>query len=163
MSGHPWLKFYPSDWRADIALRVCSIAARGLYFEMALFNSSEGLSRSEVVSACQIEPVDFDQYITELIDVGLVKKRKNNLFLVPSQRYLRHGVCRSVTHQMKQEVYERDGAVCRYCGDECGPFEVDHIHPVSRGGVCELKNLTVACKSCNRSKGNKTLDEWGGA
>ncbi len=30
----PWLKFYPSDWRADPALRVCSIAARGLWMEM---------------------------------------------------------------------------------------------------------------------------------
>lgn len=30
----PWLKFYPSDWRADPALRMCSIGARGLWMEM---------------------------------------------------------------------------------------------------------------------------------
>jgi hypothetical protein len=30
----PWLKFYPSDWRADPALRMCSLAARGLWMEM---------------------------------------------------------------------------------------------------------------------------------
>lgn len=29
-----WLKFYPSDWRADPALRMCSLAARGLWMEM---------------------------------------------------------------------------------------------------------------------------------
>ena len=29
-----WFKFYPSDWRADPALRMCSIAARGLWMEM---------------------------------------------------------------------------------------------------------------------------------
>ena len=29
----PWMKFYPSDWRADQALRVCSLAARGLWIE----------------------------------------------------------------------------------------------------------------------------------
>jgi hypothetical protein len=34
MSGHPWIKFYPSDWRADQALRVVSLAARGLWMEM---------------------------------------------------------------------------------------------------------------------------------
>jgi hypothetical protein len=28
------MKFYPSDWRADPALRSCSIAARGLWVEM---------------------------------------------------------------------------------------------------------------------------------
>ena len=30
----PWMKFYPSDWRADPALRMCSVAARGLWMEM---------------------------------------------------------------------------------------------------------------------------------
>lgn len=30
----PWFKFYPSDWRADPALRMCSLAARGLWMEM---------------------------------------------------------------------------------------------------------------------------------
>lgn len=29
----PWMKFYPADWRADQALRVCSLAARGLWIE----------------------------------------------------------------------------------------------------------------------------------
>lgn len=32
--GSPWLKFYPTDWQADTALRFCSIAARGLWVEM---------------------------------------------------------------------------------------------------------------------------------
>lgn len=34
MSAHPWLKFYPRDWRGDQALRAVSIAARGLWIEM---------------------------------------------------------------------------------------------------------------------------------
>jgi hypothetical protein len=32
--AHPWLKFYPRDWRGDQALRAVSIAARGLWIEM---------------------------------------------------------------------------------------------------------------------------------
>ncbi|PKR55423.1 hypothetical protein [Thalassospira marina] len=31
---NPWMKFYPSDWRSDPAVRVCSLAARGLWVEM---------------------------------------------------------------------------------------------------------------------------------
>ena len=31
---NPFLKFYTSDWRADPVLRMCSIAARGLWLEM---------------------------------------------------------------------------------------------------------------------------------
>lgn len=34
MSEHPWLKFYPRDWRGDQALRAVSIGARGLWIEM---------------------------------------------------------------------------------------------------------------------------------
>lgn len=33
-SSTPWMKFYPRDWRGDQALRVCSLAARGLWMEM---------------------------------------------------------------------------------------------------------------------------------
>ncbi len=32
--ANPWVKFYTSDWRSDPALRMCSLAARGLWIEM---------------------------------------------------------------------------------------------------------------------------------
>ncbi|MBX5190146.1 hypothetical protein HJB86_14645 [Rhizobium sp. NZLR3b] len=34
MSKNPWLKFYPLDWRGDPKLRMCSMAARGLWIEI---------------------------------------------------------------------------------------------------------------------------------
>lgn len=38
----PWMKFYPQDWRADERLRLCSLAARGLWIEMlAIMHRSE--------------------------------------------------------------------------------------------------------------------------
>ncbi len=33
-SRKPWMKWYPSDWRADPALRMCSLAARGAWVDM---------------------------------------------------------------------------------------------------------------------------------
>lgn len=30
----PWMKFHPNDWRVETSLRVCSLAARGLWIEM---------------------------------------------------------------------------------------------------------------------------------
>ncbi len=30
----PWLKFYSSAWRADVPLRICSFAARGLWVDL---------------------------------------------------------------------------------------------------------------------------------
>lgn len=57
-------------------------------------------------------------------------------------------------------VFARDGEKCSYCGDETGPFQLEHILPVARGGSHEADNLAVACRSCNCSKGSKTLEEW---
>jgi hypothetical protein len=38
----PWFKFWPSDWRGDEKLRVCSLAARGLWTEcLALMHKAE--------------------------------------------------------------------------------------------------------------------------
>lgn len=33
-ANKPWMKFYPSDWQSDERLRMCSLAARGLWAEM---------------------------------------------------------------------------------------------------------------------------------
>lgn len=48
---------------------------------------------------------------------------------------------------------------CEYCGST-EKLTLDHIIPVSRGGPNTLENVTIACKSCNSSKNNKTLEEW---
>lgn len=32
--SRPWLKWYPRDWRADPCLRMCSLAARGLWADL---------------------------------------------------------------------------------------------------------------------------------
>lgn len=38
----PWMKFYPQDWRADERLRLCGLAARGLWMELlAIMHRSE--------------------------------------------------------------------------------------------------------------------------
>lgn len=33
----PWLKFFHTDWQADEGLQMCSLAARGLWFELILY------------------------------------------------------------------------------------------------------------------------------
>lgn len=66
----------------------------------------------------------------------------------------------AIPAKVQQLVLAREGKVCTYCGDEHGPFDYDHIFPVSRGGTNDPSNLTLACASCNRSKGAKTLREW---
>lgn len=49
---------------------------------------------------------------------------------------------------------------CEACGRHRGPFEVDHIIALSRGGSHHLSNLQLLCRPCNRSKHNKDQITW---
>lgn len=64
--------------------------------------------------------------------------------------------------KLRQFILERDNFTCQYCGDMKGPFEADHVMPRSRGGLDTESNLVCACKTCNRSKSDKTPEEWQG-
>lgn len=61
----------------------------------------------------------------------------------------------------RRNLLARDGMQCQYCGRVCPPREltIDHVHPRSRGGGGTWENLTTACATCNRKKGNRTPTE----
>lgn len=46
------------------------------------------------------------------------------------------------------------GRTCRYCGATGVALNIDHIHPVSRGGSSRTSNLVLACVPCNQAKGS---------
>lgn len=60
----------------------------------------------------------------------------------------------------KNAAAQRFGRLCAYCGDADGPFEYDHLYPVSKGGTDDASNIVLACKPCNREKSSLTLLEW---
>ena len=51
---------------------------------------------------------------------------------------------------------------CIGCGADLTEvdWEIDHIHPKSRGGRDDPSNFQILCRSCNASKNNKTMAEW---
>lgn len=48
---------------------------------------------------------------------------------------------------------------CAYCDKEA-KLTLDHVVPLSKGGKHSAGNVVPACKHCNSSKGNTTLEEW---
>ena len=70
-------------------------------------------------------------------------------------------ISNKVNTTMRNYIFNRDGWKCVYCGSEQQPFEADHVLPISRGGLTTEENLVCACLPCNRSKKDKTPEEWG--
>ena len=62
----------------------------------------------------------------------------------------------------RHKVFERDGYVCSYCGNQLTRFTatLDHVKPVSEGGDNSYDNLVTACRSCNSKKTGKTLGDF---
>lgn len=65
-----------------------------------------------------------------------------------------------MTKALREQILKRDNYTCQNCGlsIENEPnllLEVDHIIPVSKGGLTTEENLQTLCWKCNRHKGNK--------
>lgn len=66
---------------------------------------------------------------------------------------------RGQAYKNRFNVLERDGFTCQYCGARAPAvvLHVDHVVPVSRGGVNDASNLTTACSACNVGKAGASL------
>ncbi|MBK5213008.1 MAG: HNH endonuclease [Flavobacteriaceae bacterium] len=67
-----------------------------------------------------------------------------------------------MTSQLRNQIKKRDNYTCCSCslGIEDEPnllLEIDHIRPVSKGGLTTYENLQTLCWKCNRRKGVKVF------
>lgn len=67
---------------------------------------------------------------------------------------------KSLPSEVRNIARRRTQECCVYCGTLDGPFQHDHLLPLSLGGSNEPNNIVLACRPCNLSKGSKTLLEW---
>jgi hypothetical protein len=61
---------------------------------------------------------------------------------------------KQISAQLKLSILKRDKYTCQYCGATGleSSLEIDHKHPVSKGGTNDSINLLTACYTCNREK-----------
>lgn len=67
-----------------------------------------------------------------------------------------------MTKKLRDSIKIRDNYTCCLCGNSIYQepnllLEIDHIKPVSKGGMTEESNLQTLCWKCNRSKGDKII------
>lgn len=62
-------------------------------------------------------------------------------------------------HEEKARIILKGSPVCHLCGrgaeaiPELGPFQADHVVPLSLGGSLALSNMAPAHRKCNIAKG----------
>lgn len=65
-----------------------------------------------------------------------------------------------MTNKLRSTIKERDDYTCQICGastyeQDLLLLEIDHIIPVSKGGMSTPDNLQTLCWKCNRQKSDK--------
>ena len=121
-----------------------------LYFPKYSFNyvSSGGYSGMHCDVVFDISNLDkFINYLSSII-----KFRKS----IAGQRAL-------MTSNLREKIKKRDCYTCQICKNstEKEPnllLEIDHIVPVSKGGMTTEDNLQTLCWKCNRTKGSKITE-----
>jgi 5-methylcytosine-specific restriction endonuclease McrA len=106
-------------------------------------------------------PGDAEQFARVLVDVGLLDWDGEELRCHDWSDHVRtrpqitalRKEWERLAPRLRGEIFERDGYRCQICGGDSGPFEIDHVLPLARGGTNDLDNLQTTCFSCNRSKG----------
>ena len=67
-----------------------------------------------------------------------------------------------MTAKLRTMIKERDNYTCCECGNSVHRepnllLEIDHIKPISKGGLTQEDNLQTLCWKCNRKKGAKLI------
>ena len=136
--------------------------------------SPQKLSAKLGFDPIDLEAIKYPQYIFKYISSGgnastqcavtmdIPNLNEFILFLSEKIRFKKSaaGQRALMTSRLRQQIKQRDNFTCKHCGVslEQEPhllLEIDHIVPISRGGLTEESNLQTLCWRCNRSKGAK--------
>jgi hypothetical protein len=120
-----------------------------LYFPVYIFQyvSAGGNSSSKCVIKLDVRNLEgLIAYLSTLV------KFRNS---IAGQRAL-------MTSSLRERIKIRDGFACKICGLSSATeknllLEIDHVIPLSKGGITSEENLQTLCWKCNRSKGAKII------
>ena len=98
------------------------------------------------ISKISVETVRFDTQLLENPDINGVEYQHGTLF----------------GYEVKEYLLYKYGHVCQYCRGESGDNVLENEHMVTKvnGGTNRIKNLTIACHTCNHDKNGMNLDTW---
>lgn len=140
------LKYYSGEFMSQVGVNLSPVAVP--YPEYAFEYVSAGGNSSQRTS------VKLDSPTIDAL-IGVMSQKIRFSKSAAGQRAL-------MTAKVRTFVKDRDRHTCQYCSVSVAQepnllLEVDHIMPLSRGGLSALDNLQTLCWRCNRSKSNKII------
>lgn len=118
-----------------------------LYFPKYTFQYISAGGNSSTKCDIRLDVENLEKLVLYLND--LIKFRNS----VQGQRAL-------MTSSLREKIKSRDNFCCKKCSlsvreEKNLLLEIDHIIPLSKGGITSEDNLQTLCWRCNRSKGSK--------
>lgn len=142
----PWyiLKFFKSRFEKEVGLSIPPLEIPYSTYKFQ-YVSAGGNSSEETSIKLDTPTIDA---IIEFLSAKIKFKKS-----AAGQRSL-------MTKKFREFIKSRDDFTCQTCSlstrdEEHLLLEVDHIQPVSKGGLSVESNLQTLCWKCNRSKSNK--------
>ena len=101
--------------------------------------------------------LDLDNLYKSLIEIRKLANRKEKSAKLASYEGKSRSVGKSLMSSMKEKV--KSPYYCPYCDEQTSKnnLHVDHINPVSNGGLSVERNLIAVCSECNLSKSDLSL------
>lgn len=92
------------------------------------------------------------------------RKFTYNKYHKTNEEWLKHDSIKDMKERqfIKRQLINSKGAICALCGkpiEDMKECTIDHIIPVSKGGLTTLDNCQLAHQKCNLLKGNLTNEE----
>lgn len=138
------LAHYLERFQAEVGL---SVPALSIPYPVYSFQYVSAGGNSSQRADIKLDSQTVDALIEELSE--RIKFRKS----AAGQRAL-------MTAKLRSAIKQRDEYTCQICSISVSQephllLEVDHIKPISRGGLSIIENLQTLCWKCNRSKSNR--------
>jgi hypothetical protein len=145
----PALIYTISKERLTRELGFETVDLSDLHFPVYTFQYVSAGGNSSARCDIKLDVENLDKFVNHLS--SLVKFRNS----IQGQRAL-------MTSKLREQIKLRDNYTCRLCSisthiEKNLLLEIDHIMPLSKGGVTSESNLQTLCWRCNRSKGAKVL------
>ena len=135
MTDFPWSKFFWADWEADQALRLCSLAAQGLWMRMLcvcarsepygyLAINDRGLDVNDIARLAGVLSTEADDLVDELERNGVFSRdRKGRIY---SRRLVRD---RKRSDEGRKHVKKRWGQTTDEKEENRRPNRAPNTHP----------------------------------